>query len=182
VEARYLELVETTRAAVSVPLAVKVGPWFSSPANMARRLVDAGADGLVLFNRFYEPDIDLDDLSVDPVLELSTPGEMRLVLHWMALLRGRVDTCLGATSGVHDAEGVVKLLLAGADVTMMASALLAHGPTHLGTVLDGVRFWFTERGYTSVAQARGSLSQQHSPDPSAFERVNYMKTLTSYSG
>ena len=180
-EQRYLDLVEATRAAVTVPLAVKVGPWFSSPANMARRLVDAGADGLVLFNRFYEPDIVLDDLAVGPVLELSRPADMRLVLHWMALLHGRVDTDLAATSGVHDAIGVVKLLLAGADVTMMASALLAHGPGHLRTVLDETQAWFTERGYDSVTQARGSLSQASSPDPSAFERVNYMKTLTSYA-
>jgi dihydroorotate dehydrogenase (fumarate) len=173
VEQRYVDLVEATRAAVTIPLAVKVG--------MARRLAEAGADGLVLFNRFYEPDIVLDDLAVDPVLELSTPADMRLVLHWMALLRGRIDTDLAATSGVHDAAGVVKLLLAGADVAMMASALLAHGPGHLRTVLDETRAWFTERGYESVSQARGSLSQESSPDPSAFERVNYMKTLTSYA-
>ena len=181
VEQRYLEMVESTRAAVSIPLAVKVGPWFSSPANMARRLVEAGADGLVLFNRFYEPDIVLDDLSVASTLELSRPADMRLVLHWMALLRGRVDTSLAATTGVHDAAGVVKLILAGADVTMMASALLEHGPDHAAAVLDQVRTWFTERDYESVNQARGSLSQESSPDPSAFERVNYMRTLVSYS-
>lgn len=181
IEDRYLALVAATRAAVSIPLSVKIGPWFSAPANMARRLVDAGADGLVLFNRFYEPDIDLDDLHVAPTLELSTPAEMRLVLHWMALLRGRIDTSLGATTGVHDADGVLKLLLAGADVTMMASALLEHGPAHAATVLEGVATWLRERDYESVAQARGSLSQGSSPDPSAFERVNYMRTLVSYS-
>ena len=181
VEQRYVDMVESTRAAVSVPLAVKVGPWFSAPANMARRLVDAGADGLVLFNRFYEPDIELDDLSVASTLDLSRPADMRLVLHWMALLRGRVDTSLAATSGVHDAAGVVKLILAGADVTMMASALLEQGPAHAATVLREVREWFAERDYESVSQARGSLSQESSPDPSAFERVNYMRTLVSYS-
>jgi len=181
VEERYLDLVASIRDAVSIPLAVKVGPWFSSPANMARRLVDAGADGLVLFNRFYEPDIDLDDLTVAPTLDLSTPAEMRLVLHWMALLRGRVDASLAATTGVHDAPGVVKLLLAGADVTMMASALLHHGPDHLRSVVDEVATWFTQRDYTSVTQARGSLSRESSADPSAFERVNYMRTLISYS-
>lgn len=181
IEERYLELVEATRAAVSIPLAVKIGPWFSAPANMARRLCDAGADGLVLFNRFYQPDIDLDELAVTPTLELSTPAAMRLVLNWIALLRGRIDGSLAATSGVHDAEGVVKLLLAGADVTMMASALLRHGPTHARTVLEAVDAWFDEREYESVAQARGSLSKDSSPDPSAFERVNYMRTLVSYS-
>lgn len=181
VEARYVDLVETIRGVVSIPLAVKVGPWFSSPGNMARRLVEAGADGLVLFNRFYQPDIDLEELTVEPNLVLSSPIEMRLVLHWMALLRGRIETSLAATTGVHDAEGIVKLLLVGADVTMMASALLEQGPEHLATVLAGVREWFTERDYVSVAQARGSLSQQASPDPSAFERVNYMRNLVSYS-
>ena len=181
IELRYLELVETVRDAVQIPLAVKVGPWFSSPAHMARRLIDAGANGLVLFNRFYEPDIDLGELAVHPRLELSDPAEMRLVLHWMALLRGRVDASLAATTGVHDADGVVKLVLAGADVTMMASALLDHGPRHVATVLEGVETWFTERDYESVAQARGSLSQESSPDPSAFERTNYMRTLVSYS-
>ncbi len=180
-ESRYLELVETVRAAVSIPLAVKVGPWFSSPGHMARRLVDAGANGLVLFNRFYEPDTDLDGLAVHPRLELSDPSEMRLVLHWMALLRGRVDADLAATTGVHDAESVVKLLLAGADVTMMASAPLAHGPRHVATVLERGTTRFTDRDYESVAQARGSLSQESSPDPSAFLRNNYMRTLVSYS-
>ncbi len=181
VERRYLELVSEVRAAVQVPLAVKVGPYFSSPANMAKRLVESGADGLVLFNRFYQPDIDLDELTTTPNLKLSTPEEMRLVLRWMAILCGRIDGSLAATTGVHDAEAVVKLILAGADVAMLASSLLLHGTAHLGTVLEGLRTWFTERDYESVAQARGSLGQQSSPDPSAFERVNYMKALVTYS-
>lgn len=181
VELRYLDLVEQVRAAVDVPLAVKIGPWFSSMGHMARRLVDAGADGIVMFNRFYEPDFDLDALDVDHRLELSTPAEMRLVLHWTALLEGRVDASLAATTGVHDAEGVLKLVLAGADVTMMASALLTHGTDHVGLVLDGVREWLAERGYESLEQAKGSLSQRHSPDPTAFERLNYLRTLVHYS-
>lgn len=181
IEDRYLALVSAVREAVTLPLSVKIGPYFSSLANMAGRLVDAGADGLVLFNRFYQPDFNLDELATIPNLVLSAPHEMRLVLRWMAILSGRVDGSLAATTGVHDSEGVVKLILAGADVTMMASALLDHGPGHLATVLDGVQRWFSERGYVSVDQARGSLSQRSSPDPSAFERVNYMKGLVSYS-
>ncbi len=181
VERQYMELVEAVRRAVSIPLAVKVGPYFSSMAHMARRLVEAGADGLVLFNRFYQPDIDLDLLEVLPDLELSSSSELRLVLRWMAILSGRINASLAATTGVHTHEDVVKLILAGADVTMMASALLLRGADHLGKVLEQVRAWFVERGYQSVAQARGSLSQRHAPDPAAFERANYMRTLTSYS-
>lgn len=180
VEDRYLSLVEAVAGVVEVPLAVKVGPYFSSPANMARRLAEAGADALVLFNRFYQPDIDLETLSVVPNLVLSNPAEMRLVLRWMAILRGRVDAQLAATTGVHDAEAVVKLILAGADVAMMTSALLTHGPAHVTTVVDGVRRWFSEHDYVSVDQARGSVSQQAVADPDTFERANYMKALVSY--
>ncbi len=181
VEAEYLHLVETVRAAVSIPLAVKVGPFFSSMANMATRLVSAGADGLVLFNRFYQPDIDLELLSVEPNLVLSTSDEMRLVLRWMALLHGRVDASLAATTGVHTHEDVLKLILAGADVTMLASALLKFGPEVITGLINGVSAWLEERGYDSLQQAKGSLSQQASPDPAAFERANYMRTLVEYA-
>ena len=181
VENRYLRLVESVREAVAIPVAVKVGPYFSAMANMAKRLVDAGADGLVLFNRFYQPDIDLERLEVVPNLVLSSPDELRLVLRWMAILHGRLDASLAATTGVHTAEEALKLVLAGADVTMMASALLRHGPARLGEVVRGVEAWLEEHEYESLAQAKGSLSQRHSPDPSAFERANYMKTLVSYS-
>ncbi|MDH3754137.1 MAG: dihydroorotate dehydrogenase-like protein [Acidimicrobiia bacterium] len=181
VEDRYLRLVESVRSAIDIPLAVKIGPSFSSPVNMARRLAAAGADALVLFNRFYQPDIDLGTLDVSPDLVLSSPAEMRLILRWIAIMRGRIDAELAATTGVHDADGVVKLILAGADVTMMTSALLQHGPGHIATVLDGVRDWFTEREYTSLDQARGSVSQASVPDPTAFERANYMRTLLSYA-
>ena len=181
VEDRYLHLVEHVRSAVDVPLAVKIGPFFSSPANMARRLAAAGADGIVLFNRFYQPDIDLETLDVRPDLVLSTPDELRLVLRWIAIMAGRVDADLAATTGVHDADGVVKLILAGADVAMSASALLRHGPGHLRTMLDGMTRWFTDRDYQSVDQARGSMSQASAPDASAFERANYLKTLVAYA-
>ena len=180
VELAYLRLVETVRKAVDVPLAVKVGPYFSAMASMARRLAEAGADGLVIFNRFYQPDIDLSTLGVTPNLTLSTSAELRLVLRWLAILHGRVETDLAATTGIHQGDDAVKAILAGADVVMMASALLRQGPQALTTVQQGLEGWLEENGYESVAQARGSLSQRSVSDPSAFERSNYMKTLTSY--
>jgi dihydroorotate dehydrogenase (fumarate) len=181
VEDRYIRLVEQVRSAITIPLAVKIGPQFSSPANMARRLAGAGADALVLFNRFYQPDIDLETLTVGPNLILSRSEEMRLTLRWIAIMAGRVDAELAATTGVHTADDVVKLILAGADVAMMTSALLQNGPEHLTTILDGVRTWFTDRDYASTNQARGSLSQKSVADPTAFERANYMKALVSYA-
>ncbi len=180
VESGYLRLVEAVRSAVKVPLAVKTGPYFSAMASMARRLADAGADGLVLFNRFYQPDIDLDSLEVVPNLVLSTSEELRLVLRWIAILHGRVAVDLAATTGIHQPEDAAKALLAGADVMMMASGLLRHGPSQLTRVRDGLADWLEANGYTSVTQARGSLSQLAVDDPAAFERANYMKTLTSY--
>lgn len=181
IERRYLRLVEVVREAVSVPIAVKVGPYFSSMANMARRLVSAGADALVLFNRFYQPDVDIESFQVVPDLDLSRSEDSRLVVRWMAMLSGRLPANLAATTGVHTAEDAVKLVLAGADVTMMASALLKHGPGRLTEVRDGMHAWFESHDYESVAQARGSLSQKNAPDPTAFERANYMRTLVSYS-
>lgn len=180
VEQSYLDLVETVKKSVDIPLAVKLSPYFSSMADMARRLADAGADALVIFNRFYQPDIDLDTLGVKSNLVLSNPAELRLVLRWLAILHGRVDCDLAATSGVHTAEESLKALLAGATVTMMASALLRHGPTRLTEVRDGIESWLDERGYDSVTQARGSLSYASVPDPEVFERTGYMKTLKSY--
>lgn len=180
IENRYLRVVEQVRAEVNLPLAVKIGPYFSSPANMCRRLVDAGADGLVLFNRFYQPDIDLEELSVMPNLVLSTNAEMRLVTRWMAILRGRIDGSLAATTGVWEPDDAVKLILAGADVIMMTSALIHNGSSHASKVIQGVHDWFAVRGYSSLAEARGSLSQRSSPNPSAFERANYAKALVTY--
>lgn len=180
VESSYLHLVETVRSSIDVPLAVKVGPYFSAMGSMASRLADAGADALVLFNRFYQPDLDLETLSVVPNLVLSESHELRLVLRWIAVLHGRVSADLGATTGIHEPEDAVKAILAGATVTMMASALLAKGPGQVTVVRDGLAAWLESNGYDSVAQARGSLSQEAVADPSAFERANYMRTLTSY--
>jgi dihydroorotate dehydrogenase (fumarate) len=180
VEARYLETVAAVREAIDIPLAVKVGPYFSAMGHMARRLVDAGADGLVLFNRFYQPDIDLEQLEVVPDLRLSSSTELRLPLRWIAILRGRVHASLAATTGIHDHFDAVKMLLAGADATMMASALLRHGPSRVSDVVSGLAEWLTEHEYESVEQMQGSMSQESVPDPSAFERANYLETLASY--
>jgi len=181
IETQYLKLVRAVRESISIPLAVKVGPYFSSMANMAWRLVEAGADGLVLFNRFLQPDIDLETMRVDPTLHLSTPDELRLPLRWIAILCGRVRASLAATTGVHGAEDALKLLLAGADVTMMASALFKHGPEHIGLVLHEMERWLEEHEYESVEQLKGSMSQIACPDPVAFERSNYMRALASYT-
>ncbi len=181
VERRYIDLVAEVRSSVTIPLAVKVGPFFSSMGHMARRLVEAGADGLVLFNRFFQPDIDLETLSVDPTLHLSTSEELRLPLRWIAVLSGRIECSLAATTGVHTWEDAVKLLLAGADVTMMASALFKNGPEHVGTVLSGVQRWLDEHEYTSVEQMKGSVSQVNVADPVAFARSNYMQMLVNFT-
>lgn len=181
VEERTLALVREVREAVTIPLAVKVGPFYSAFAHMARRLGEAGADGLVLFNRFLQPDIDLESLQVSPALALSTPPELRLPLRWIAILRDRVPVCLAGTSGVHDWQGALKLLLAGADAVMVASALLSRGPEVVRELEDGLRAWMIEREYESVEQLKGSLSQAACPDPAAFERGNYMRALVSYA-
>ncbi len=180
VEERYLEVVRQVRSSLKIPLAVKIGPYFSALGEMARRLVEAGADGLVLFNRFYQPDIDLEALEVRPHVLLSTPPEMRLPLRWIAILSGRIDASLAATSGVHTHEDALKLLMAGADVTMLCSALLRHGIDHLRTVKEGLIRWMEEHDYASVTQMKGSMSQRSCADPTAFERASYMKALTGY--
>jgi dihydroorotate dehydrogenase (fumarate) len=181
VEQRYLDLVASVRAITKVPVAVKVAPYFSAMASMAVRLAKAGASGLVLFNRFVQPDIMLDELEVAPHLVLSTSDELRLALRWIAILHGRVEASLAATGGAHTPEDVVKLLLAGADCVMIASSLLRLGPRHVDTLVRGVRKWMSEREYVSVSQMKGSLSQRACPDPDAFERANYMKALKSYT-
>jgi dihydroorotate dehydrogenase (fumarate) len=181
VEQRYVDLVASVRAATQVPVAVKVAPYFSAMASMAVRLVQAGASGLVLFNRFVQPDIMLDELEVAPHLVLSTSDELRLALRWIAILHGRVEASLAATGGAHTADDVIKVLLAGADCVMVASSLLLKGPQHVDTLVRGVEAWMREREYESVAQMKGSLSQRSCPDPDAFERSNYMKALKSYA-
>jgi dihydroorotate dehydrogenase (fumarate) len=181
VEQRYIDLVASVKGATRVPVAVKVAPYFSAMASMATRLVKAGASGLVLFNRFVQPDIMLDELEVAPHLVLSTSDELRLALRWIAILHGRIETSLAATGGAHTPADALKLLLAGADAVMVASSLLKHGPQHVATLVEGVEAWMRDRDYESVSQMKGSLSQQACPDPDAFERSNYMKTLKSYT-
>jgi len=181
VEAGYLEVVRRVRAAIHVPLAVKLSPYFSSTAHLAQRVIDAGADGLVLFNRFYQPDIDLDTLDVLPRVALSDPRELRLPLRWLAILRPLLPkVSLAATTGVHSGSDAVKALLVGADVAMMTSALLRHGPAHLARVEAELAEWLAHREYDSVDQLRGSVSQRGATDPTAFERANYLRTLASY--
>ncbi|RME09415.1 MAG: dihydroorotate dehydrogenase-like protein [Ardenticatenia bacterium] len=180
VEQMYLDVVEHVRQNVRIPIAVKVGPYFSAFANMAKRFAKAGANGLVLFNRFYQPDFNLETLDVEPRLVLSSPHEVRLPLHWTAILYGRVNVDLAITSGVHTHEEVLKGVMAGANVTMMASALLKNGVEYLGTVLENVRRWMEEHEYESIEQMRGSMSQMNIAEPAAFERANYMKVLDSW--
>lgn len=180
VEDRYLEVLHAVKSTVRIPVAMKLSPFFSSLANMAGRLDAAGADGLVLFNRFYQPDINLETLEVTPNVNLSTSHALRLPLRWIAILHGHVKASLAATSGIHTAEDVLKMLMAGADVTMMCSSLLRHGPQHIREVLSGLDQWMLEHEYVSVSQMRGSMSQKSIADPAAFERANYMKALNSY--
>lgn len=181
VEDRLLELVAAVKQSISVPLAVKLMPFYSSPAHLAGRLVEAGADGLVLFNRFVHPDIDLETLTLQPRLELSRSYDALLPMTWIALLRGRLETSLAATTGVHAAADALKLLLAGADATMMASAVYRHGVTHVTTVLQDMRAWLDAREYASIEQMKGSMSQEHCADPSAYERAGYLRTLASFT-
>jgi dihydroorotate dehydrogenase (fumarate) len=181
VEQRYVDLVASVRQSVSIPLAVKIGQNFTSLPHFAQCLVNAGADGLVLFNRYLEADIDLDTLQVKPDLVLSNRHEARVPLRWIAILRDQLKVSLAATSGVHRMQGAVKLLLAGADVTMMASILLMHGPSFLRTMLDELRAWLEENEYESVEQMKGSMSRGNCSDPSAIERANYTKALATFT-
>ncbi len=180
VEERYVNVLLAVKRVVRIPVAVKLSPYFSSFANVATRLDKAGANGLVLFNRFYQPDFDLEALEVTPNVMLSTSDAIRLPLRWIAILHGMVKTSLAGTSGVHSAEDVIKMIMAGADVTMMCSALLKHGPKHLATVLEGVNRWMVEHEYLSIEQMKGSMSQASVADPAAFERANYMKALNRF--
>lgn len=180
VEAQYIDILRQVKAQVQIPVAVKLSPFFSNTANMAKRLCEAGADGLVLFNRFYQPDIDIEALEVRPQLLLSTPQALRLPMHWIGILYGRIQTDLAATSGIHNASDVVRLLMAGATVTQVVSVLLRHGVGHLRSIEQDLETWLTEHEYDSVSQLRGTMSQRNCPDPSQFERVQYMKTLQTY--
>jgi dihydroorotate dehydrogenase (fumarate) len=181
VEKRYLDLVAAVRAVLKIPLSVKLGPFFTSLPHFARRLVEAGADGLVLFNRFFQPDIALDTLEISPRLALSTSAELRLPLRWIAILRSQHSISLAASTGIQTCEDVLKLLLVGADVTMTASALLRHGPRYLKTLLEGLPAWMAEKGYASIEQIKGRLSLRNCADPAAFERANYLKMIAASS-
>jgi dihydroorotate dehydrogenase (fumarate) len=180
-EDQLLELVTAVTGAVKVPVSVKLSQWFTSLPNLVSRLEEAGARGVVLFNRFYQPDFDIESLEVRPTLHFSTPSELITRLHWVAILYGHLDLDLAISGGVHSAEDVLKGIMAGAGVTMMASALHIHGIEHIKRVLDDVRYWLEKREYTSLWETRGCLSRRSVPDTSAFDRGNYIKTLSSYS-
>lgn len=181
VEQMYVDDLKAVKATVDIPVAVKLGPYFSSFGNLALQLEKAGADGLVLFNRFYQPDIDLDNLEVTPSLELSSSFEKRLPLRWIAMLRPHLTGSLAATTGIHSAEDAIKMILAGADVTMMASVLLYNGVAVLGTMLEEMVLWMEEKGYESIESMRGAMSSATVANPTAFERANYIRTLQGFN-
>jgi dihydroorotate dehydrogenase (fumarate) len=180
VEQTYLDILKAVKSSVRIPVAVKLSPFFSNMAYMARRLDDAGANALVLFNRFYQPDIDLDTLDVYPHVLLSTSPEMRLPLRWIAILFGKIRADLAATSGIHDGQDAIKMLMAGARVTMLCSVLIQYGVERLKTVEREILTWMEMNEYDSVRQMQGSMSQKHCSDPSAFERAQYMRALKGY--
>jgi dihydroorotate dehydrogenase (fumarate) len=181
VEQQYIELVKAVKAEVHIPVAVKLGPYFSSMANMARKLDATGVDGMVLFNRFYQPDYDLEALEVVPNLILSNSHELLLRLHWVAVLYGSVKADMALTGGVHCATDVVKSMMAGAKVAMMTSALLKRGISYLDTIATELLVWMGEHEYDSIKQMQGSMSRNAVPQPQAFERANYLKVLSSYA-
>jgi len=180
VEQRYLDVLREVKAAVSIPVAMKLSPFFSATGNMARQFDEAGADALVLFNRFYQPDLDLQEMEVVTDLKLSTPAEIRLPLLWVGVLHGRINASLAASTGVNSPLEVIKYLLAGADAVMTTSGMLRHGIGFLTTLVDGLRDWMEARQYDSVSQLRGAMSQINCLNPGAFERANYIKILDSY--
>ena len=181
VEMTYLDILKAVKATVTIPVAVKLSPFFSNFANMAKRLDQAGANGLVLFNRFYQPDIELESLEVKPNILLSTPMSMRLPLRWIALLHGRVNASLAATSGIHRAADALKMIMAGADVTMLCSTIIRHGFPQIAMIESDLVEWLEEHEYESLNQLKGSLSQINCANPAAFERAQYMKALCSFS-
>jgi len=181
VEQEYCEIVSEVKSSVSIPVAVKLSPFFTSIPYAARRMDEAGAGALVLFNRFYQPDFDLEALDVVPRLTLSDSHELLMRLHWIAILYGRVRASLAVTGGVHTAEDVLKSMMAGASVAMMTSALLEQGIGHVTTVLDQLVRWMEDHEYESIRQMQGSMSRRSAPHPNAFERVNYMRVLSSYA-
>jgi dihydroorotate dehydrogenase (fumarate) len=180
VEASYLSIVKAVKETVSIPVAVKMNPFFSSIANMAKKFEEAGADGLVLFNRFIQPDFDLDEMEVVPSMKLSTAGEIRLPLRWIAILYGKLGISMAASRGVHSAQEVVKYILAGADIVCTTAALLKQGIPYVGTMLTDLITWMDQHEYESIEQMKGAMSQKSVADPSAFERANYIKTIEHF--
>ncbi|MEZ5332284.1 MAG: dihydroorotate dehydrogenase-like protein [Thermoanaerobaculia bacterium] len=180
IEAEAIQMVREVKGRTELPVAVKLSPYYTAFAGFARRLVDAGADGLVLFNRFYQPDVDPEELEVARTLRLSDSSELALRLRWLAILSGRIEASLAATGGVHDPLGVVKALLCGADAVQVVSALLRLGPQRLGELLAGLREWLEEHEYASLSELRGSLSLERCPDPAAYERANYIRLLQGF--
>ncbi len=177
VESRYIDILQMVRAAVTIPIAMKLNPFFSSVGNIAKRFSDAGADGLVFFNRFYQPDFDINELAVVPNLNLSVPAEIRLPLLWIAVLYGRVPASLAATTGVHGARELIKYILAGADAGMVASALLKHGISWIKEILADLDLYMLDQQFPSIESFKGLMSQQHVPDPTAYERSNYIQII-----
>jgi dihydroorotate dehydrogenase (fumarate) len=180
IEEIYLRDLIKIKKSVKIPVAMKLSPYFSSMSNMAKKLDSAGADALVLFNRFYQPDFDLENLEVVPNLELSSNWEMRLPLRWIAILRGNINASLAATSGIHNYQDVLKVIMAGADVANMCSELLNNGVGRISEILKDLEKWMEEKEYESIEQMKGSMSQKSVADPAAFERANYMKALNNY--
>jgi dihydroorotate dehydrogenase (fumarate) len=180
VERRTIEVAEAVRNSVKIPVAIKLSPFYSAFANLARSLDEAGVDGIVLFNRFYQPDIDIENLEIRPSLHLSDSSELLLRLRWLAILAGRVNASLITSGGVHTATDAIKAVMAGADAVQMVSAILRHGPEHIAVVRDGMKRWLEAHEYESLAEARGSMSHKHCPDPAALERANYMRILQSW--
>jgi dihydroorotate dehydrogenase (fumarate) len=181
IEKGYIDVVRTARVATAIPLAVKLSPYFSNFANMAAAFDAVGVDALVLFNRFYQPDIDLERMEVTPNLVLSSPVDMRLPLHWIGILFGKIRPNLAATSGVYQGKDVIKLVMAGADVTMLCSALMRHGIQRIQRIEMEVAAWLEDHKYSSLSEVKGIMSQQNCPDPSAFERAQYVHSLSSYT-
>jgi dihydroorotate dehydrogenase (fumarate) len=181
IENVYIDTVRSVRAAIKIPLAVKLSPYFSNFANMAKSFDELGVDGLVLFNRFYQPDIDIEKKHVTPNLTLSTPADMRLPLHWIGILYGKIRANLAATSGVYQAHDVIKLVMAGADVTMLCSALMRYGITHIQRIEMDLIAWLEQHHCNSLQELKGTMSQQNCPDPSAFQRDQYVRGLSSYT-
>jgi dihydroorotate dehydrogenase (fumarate) len=179
VEQSYIDILQSVKSAVKIPVAVKISPFFSNMANMAKRLDEAGANGLVLFNRFYQPDIDLDSLEIVPNVLLSAPQALRLPLTWIGILFGKIKANMAATSGIHGPEDVIKMLMVGADATMLCSTLLRNGMTHLRFIERGLYEWMDSHEYESVSQMKGSMSQLRCADPAAFERAQYMRAVKS---